>query len=419
MTRARAATGACPSPTRPARCARPWTRPTERSWWWRSAAGCWCGRTSASISTRSRGSGRFLELEAWPRHDSDLDGRAREGRAAARRARDRGRRAAWRASYSDLLLDAAGAAAARRRRGDAQRPRAVLGLQGRRGAAHAAAARSTPAPTWRTPPIRRASARRPRRSARSWRGRDARSPRWRWWPSGWTSARPAAAAASACPSSAGPETPVYLGRPGGPLETTTLASCCRCRSTSRPRELARGGRGAGASARGCAPRVGVVLGLGPGRRGRVRGGAGRGRLRGAAGLPAAARGGTRRDGPCSAGSAACRWRCCRAGPTSTRAGTPSRCARRCARCGPPGAEILVLTNAAGSLRPEVGPGPADADHRPHQHERHERAHRPERRRARPALPEPARRLRPGAAERARAAPRASWASGWPRASTWR
>ncbi len=67
-----------------------------------------------------------------------------------------------------------------------------------------------------------------------------------------------------------------------------------------------------------------------------------------------------------------------------------------------GAEILVLTNAAGSLRAEVGPGPADAHHGPHQPERRERPRGAERRRDRPALPEPARRVRPGAA---RAPPR--------------
>ena len=50
-----------------------------------------------------------------------------------------------------------------------------------------------------------------------------------------------------------------------------------------------------------------------------------------------------------------------------------------------GAEILVQTNAAGSLRPEVGPGQPDGDHRPHQPDRHQRADRPERRQHRPAL----------------------------------
>ena len=107
-----------------------------------------------------------------------------------------------------------------------------------------------------------------------------------------------------------------------------------------------------------------------------------------------------RDGPCSAGSARCRWRCCRAGPTSTREATPRRCARRCERSEAAGADILVLTNAAGSLRPDLGPGrlmlisdhinlsgtniltgPNDG-------------------RARPALPRPPRRVRPGAARRA-------------------
>ena len=90
--------------------------------------------------------------------------------------------------------------------------------------------------------------------------------------------------------------------------------------------------------------------------------------------------------------------------------TPMRALRRA------GAEILVLTNAAGSLRAEVGPGRAHGDHRSHQPEQHERAHRPERRRDRPALPEPARRVRPRAA-RGAARGRGSSASSLPRAST--
>ena len=62
-----------------------------------------------------------------------------------------------------------------------------------------------------------------------------------------------------------------------------------------------------------------------------------------------------------------------------------------------GAEILLLTNAAGSLQDRPRARQPDADRGPHQPDRHERPGRPQRRRARPALPEPARRLRPGAA----------------------
>ena len=62
-----------------------------------------------------------------------------------------------------------------------------------------------------------------------------------------------------------------------------------------------------------------------------------------------------------------------------------------------GAELLVLTNAAGSLRAEAAPGQPGLHLRPHQPARLQPAHGTERRGGRPALPEPARRLRPGAA----------------------
>ena len=65
-----------------------------------------------------------------------------------------------------------------------------------------------------------------------------------------------------------------------------------------------------------------------------------------------------------------------------------------------GAEILVLTNAAGSLRAEVGPGQPDADLDHINLSGVNVLAGPERRRDRPALPEHARRLRPGAARRA-------------------
>ena len=65
-----------------------------------------------------------------------------------------------------------------------------------------------------------------------------------------------------------------------------------------------------------------------------------------------------------------------------------------------GADTLILTNAAGSLRPELGPGSlmAITDHI--NLTGREPARRPERRRARTALPEPARRLRPRPARHA-------------------
>ena len=87
-----------------------------------------------------------------------------------------------------------------------------------------------------------------------------------------------------------------------------------------------------------------------------------------------------------------RWRCSRAARTSTRAApmdalrVPVRALRAA------GAEILLLTNAAGSLRPEVGPGRlmAITDHINLTGD--QRAHRAQRRRGRPALPSHARRL---------------------------
>ena len=61
-------------------------------------------------------------------------------------------------------------------------------------------------------------------------------------------------------------------------------------------------------------------------------------------------------GPCWARSAACRSRCSRVARTCTKAARSTRCALRSARCEPRAPSVLVLTNAAGSLRPEVGPG---------------------------------------------------------------
>ena len=55
-------------------------------------------------------------------------------------------------------------------------------------------------------------------------------------------------------------------------------------------------------------------------------------------------------------SAASRSPCSRVARTCTKAALSTRCERRSGPCSAAGAEILVLTNAAGSLRPEVGPG---------------------------------------------------------------
>ena len=150
---------------------------------------------------------------------------------------------------------------------------------------------------------------------------------------------------------------------------------------------------------GLRPRVGVVLGSGLGAVAEAVSDPTSDRLRRPARLPGAERGGPRRARRCWAASATCRWRCSRAARTCTRAATSSeiRVPVRALRAA--GAEILVLTNAAGSLRRGGRPRRPDADLRPHQPERRERARRAERRRDRPALPEHARRLRPEAARR--------------------
>ena len=107
-----------------ARCA---TRSTPR--WARSssstsAAACCSARTCASTSTTSTASASFVELEARRRRRLRPRARARAAwRACARSSRSASPCAG---SYSDLLLDGAAGAAGRRRRGDAQRLRAVL-----------------------------------------------------------------------------------------------------------------------------------------------------------------------------------------------------------------------------------------------------------------------------------------------------
>ena len=58
----------------------------------------------------------------------------------------------------------------------------------------------------------------------------------------------------------------------------------------------------------------------------------------------------------SARCPACRSRACRAASTSTRAATPARCAAPVRALKAAGAEALFVTNAAGSLNEEVGPG---------------------------------------------------------------
>ena len=217
---------------------------------------------------------------------------------------------------------------------------------------------------------------------------------------------------------AAPDTPVYLGRPGGPVQTTTMAELLPLAFDEEALAMQRAGRCSSppsCAAHG-APRVGIVLGSGLGAvaeavedavsvgydelpgfpRPTVHGHAGRavlGRLRG---VPVCVLMG--------------RAHMYEGGDPAPRV-TPVRALAAA------GAEVLVLTNAAGSLRPEVGPGRlmAISDHinltgpQP--------ADRPQRRRHRPALPQPVRRLRPGAARGPARQRRASSTSTSPRAST--
>ena len=82
-----------------------------------------------------------------------------------------------------------------------------------------------------------------------------------------------------------------------------------------------------------------------------------------------------------------------------------------------GAEIVVLTNAAGSLRPDLRPGPPDGDRRPHQPDRAAtRSSAPTTTRSARASPAWATPTTPACAPRCTPPP-TSRASRWPRAST--
>ena len=197
----------------------------------------------------------------------------------------------------------------------------------------------------------------------------------------------------------GPDTPVYLGRPGGARQTFTVGELLPLAFELEPRSELREAAARAHRARRVRAAGGRGARLRARRGGGRRAGPRRDRLRGAARLPAAERRRDTAEAPCSAASAACRWRCCRAARTCTRAATSTACATPVRALRAAGAEVLVLTNAAGSLRPELGPGRLMliSDHI--NMSGVNVLDRPERRRGRPALPEPARRLRPGAARR--------------------
>ena len=166
--------------------------------------------------------------------------------------------------------------------------------------------------------------------------------------------------------------------------------CCRARSarSSCPSDAHR-----------LRPRLGIVLGSGLGGLADALTDADPLPVRRARGLPAAERRRPRRHARPSARSTACRSRSSRAASTSTRAATRARCGSRSARSSSSAPRRCCSPTRRARCSAEVGPGPADGDHRPHQPARRQPAHRAQRRRDRPALPEPARRLRPGAARR--------------------
>ena len=321
-----------------------------------SAAGCCSGRACASTSTRSTASARSSSSRPSPTPASDLGARARAGRAADRRARrsatrDRGplRRPARRdaRTTAPVLLR-------RRRARDAQRPRAVLAAS--RSAPRCARRRRRPRRRQRRErrlpagPVRRGVG--DRRAGR--RRASARSPRSPSSPSSSTSARRAAAAASGCASSPGPTRRCTSGARAGRCRRRPSASCCRWRSTR-----ARWGERARPPPRSCARARRAARGHRARLRARRGGRRRRGRhahpLRRPARLPAPDRRRPRR--PRRAGAlAACRSCVLRAARTSTRAATRRRRVTPVRALRAAGAEILVLTNAAGSLRPEVGPG---------------------------------------------------------------
>ena len=184
--------------------------------------------------------------------------------------------------------------------------------------------------------------------------RDARSRRSRWSPSGWTSARPAAAAASGSrswrPRDAGPPRP-----PGGERRTITLGELLPLTFELGRRERREAARSAGeraaAARRGSASCWARASGRSPTRS--------RARSRSPTRSCPASRGRASRGHAgqaCSGDRRGARGACSRAARTSTRAATSTRCARRCAPSAAAGAEVLVLTNAAGRCAPTSAPG---------------------------------------------------------------
>ena len=266
---------------------------------------------------------------------------------------------------------------------------------------------------------RRASAPRPTRSASWWPAVSGRSPRWRWSAAATSCARPAAAAGSAWPSSAGPTRRSISADAGGLRETTTLgappadgvradqsrrrrARARRCRHRDPPARRGRAARGRDRP--GLRPRRHRRADRRPGHHPRLSRPAGLPAARACRAMPgAAARPARRRAGACLQGRAHL-YEGVGAAPLNTLVRTLKAV----------GCRALLLTNASGSLRPDLGARLDRPGRGPHQPAGHQPAGRPQRRCHRPALRRPdrglqrppargARRGRCGARHRARAA----------------
>ncbi len=239
------------------------------------------------------GLGTFIELEAMVGPGPQLAAsRRREKVARLRSELAIADGALVAVGYSDLLLDGAAGAPARRRRRDADGLRAVLGVQGGRRRAGAPRAPSTPAPTSRTWPTPRASAPRRRRSARSSPPASRRSPPWPSSPRRCEVCPPCGGCRQRLAEFGSPDTPVYLGRPGSDAaDDDARGAAAAVVRAQRAGAMTDAGRGAARSAWvATAGRRGPRLR--PGRGGRRRERSGGGRLRGPARLPAPDGGGT-------------------------------------------------------------------------------------------------------------------------------
>ena len=154
---------------------------------------------------------------------------------------------------------------------------------------------------------------------------------------------------------AAPGTPVYLGRPGGPAQTTTMGELLPLAFDEESLAMSAAEAGAAVLRSAPAPRVGIVLGSGLGAvadavqdavslgydelpgfpRPTVHGHAGRAVLGHLGGVPVA-----------------CSW----AARTSTRAATPGRASRPCAPSPPPAPRSSCSPTPRARCAPRSAPG---------------------------------------------------------------